>query len=199
MKKHGYSCLNRHREYNWPCLSDEKYLLIGDSLIKYINRAKHLRIRSYPGATAYDLYNKVWSGELDVSQPSIVICAVGTNDVTNLKVDPTVIAYGIMFLFHTIHEFNPEARLMYSGMLVRPKDEGGVIEQRRRVVNKIVQRACRHEQIHFLKAWKSMMNKSDLRPRAYAKDGLHLSRSGARYLYRYLEGNICLVEGAMKL
>jgi lysophospholipase L1-like esterase len=174
-------------------------MVLGDSIIKHINRAKHLRIRSYPGASTFDLYNKIWAGEIDVSQHSILICAVGTNDLTNLKVKPCVIADGILFLFHTIREFNPHALLMYSGMLIRPKDAGGVLEQRRRLVNKLVQRRCRDENIHFLKSWKSMMNGSELRSRAYAKDGLHLSRTGARCLYRYLQGNICTVEGDMKL
>jgi lysophospholipase L1-like esterase len=199
MKVHGYGCMNRHREYNWPPLSQEKYMLLGDSLIKYINRAKHLRIRSYPGANAYDLYNKIWAGELDVSKHSLLICAIGTNDLSNLKVKPCVIANAIAYLFHTIREFNPHARLMFSGLLVRPKNLGGPIEQRRRLVNKLVQRHCRNEDIHFIKSWKALMNQSDLRPWAYAKDGLHLSRIGARYLYRRIEGNICTIEGEMKL
>ena len=199
IRKHGYLCMNRHKQYNWPCLSDEKFMLIGDSLVKHINRAKHLRIRAYPGASTFDIYNKIWSGELDVSWHSLLICAVGTNDLCNLNVQPSIIVYGIKFLFHTLKEFNPGARLIYSGMLVRPKDLGGVIEQRRKLVNKMVQRHCRQEGIIFLKSWKCMLNGTDLRPRAYAKDGLHLSRLGARYLYRFLQGNICTAEGEMKL
>ena len=199
MRIHGYSCLNRHREYNWPALSDEKYMLLGDSIVKHINRAKHMRVRSFPGSTTYDLYNKIWSGELDVSKHSLLICSVGTNDITNMKVNPCIIAYGVKFLLHTLKEFNPGARLMYAGMLIRPKDIGSIIEQRRKLVNKLVQIYCREEGIHFLKAWKSMMTGPHIKARAYAKDGLHLSRTGARYFYKYIEGNIRTVEGEMRL
>ena len=158
-----------------------------------------MRVRSYPGANTFDLYNKIWSRELDVSKHSLLICSIGTNDLCNLKVDAHVIAQAVMYLFHTIKEFNPQARLMYVGILIRPKDIGGILEQRRKVVNKLIQRYCRQEGVHFLRAWRSMTNGEDLKARAYAKDGLHLSRTGARYLYRYIEGNIRTVEGFMKL
>ena len=174
-------------------------MILGDSIIKHINRAKHLRVRSYPGACVYHLYNRILSGELDVCQHSIVICSVGTNDICNLKVDPSVIAQGIMFLFHTINQFNPEALLIYSGMIIRPKDLGTILERRRRLVNDIVYRQCQANGIQFLKSWKCLMRKSDLRPYAYGRDGLHLSRLGAIYLYKFLEGNIRTVEGLMKL
>ena len=77
-------------------------MLIGDSLVKHLNRAKHLRIRAYPGACTYDIYNRVWSGELDVCWHSMLICAVGTNDLCNLKVQPSTIVNAIRYLFHTL-------------------------------------------------------------------------------------------------
>jgi lysophospholipase L1-like esterase len=119
--------------------------------------------------------------------------------VTNLNVNPSTIAKGITYLLDTLTQFNPEAMVIYSGMIIRPKDLGTTLERRRRLVNDMVYRHCQANGIHFLKSWKCLMRGSDLRPHVYARDGLHLSRLGARYLYKFLEGNMRTVEGLMKL
>jgi lysophospholipase L1-like esterase len=199
IRTHGYTCLNRHREYNWPPLRQEKYLLVGDSIIKRINRSKHLRVQAFPGATSYSLYNKVWSGDIEPQEFSMIIVSVATNDLCEKDKSPSEIANSIRYLFHTLRVFNPCAVLVYSAMVVRPKDIGGPLEQRRKVVNSIVQHHCRYQNVIYLKSWKCLLYRGNIKPRVYAKDNLHLSATGSRTLYRFIEGNIRTIEGLMKL
>ena len=196
---HGYGCMNHHTSYSWPALARERFLLIGDSIVKFINRGKHLRVMAFPGATTHMIYEKICKKEIDVVGFDLIFVALGTNDVSDHTLAPSMVTTGIMNLMDTIHIFNPEARLVVLGMLVRPKDEGQAIEYRRKLVNNMVQRDCKRYGIHFTKAWRALMNGSDLKPRVYAQDGLHLNRFGARFLYRTIEGNIRTLSGLMRL
>jgi hypothetical protein len=196
---HGYSCMNCHTSYSWPALDVEKYLLIGDSIVKFINRGKHLRVMAFPGAKAHTIYEKICKKEIEVAGYDLIFVEIGTNDVSNLELTPSMITCGIMNLMDTIHVYNPEARLVVLGMLVRPRDEGTAIEYRRKLVNVMVKGDCKRYGIHFTRAWRSLMNGLSIKPRVYAQDGLHLNRFGARFLYRTIEGNIRTLSGLMKL
>jgi lysophospholipase L1-like esterase len=172
---------------------------VGDSIVKFINRGKHLRVMAFPGARSHTIYEKVCSKEIDVALYDLVFVAIGTNDVSDPALTPSMVTTGIMNLMDTIHEFNPQARLVVVGMLIRPKDEGTAIEYQRRLVNNMVQQECKRYGIHYTKAWRSLMNGPALKPRVYAQDGLHLNRFGARFLYRTIEGNIRTLAGLMTL
>ena len=191
---HGYHCTNRHHHYNWPSLSTEKYLLVGDSLIKFINRAKHLRVQAFPGARAQGLLNKVCKRQLRVEGYYIILAAIGTNDASDLTMPPRLAAMGIIMLMSQIRAINPMAILVVSGLLIRPKDQGTQVEYRRRLINTIVQQMCKERGYFFFKSWKCLMTGSNVRQRVYARDGIHLNRFGARHLYRRLEGNIRALE-----
>jgi hypothetical protein len=191
--------MNRHRMYCWPSLSDEKYLLLGDSLVKFLNRAKHLRVVSVPGARTNAMIQKVCSGLIPTENFSLIIVAMGTNDVADVTMPPTLVAQGIVQLMARIEFINPTAVLMFSGLLVRPKDLGSQIELRRRVVNKLVFDMCNQRGYFCIKSWRCLMVKSQIRARVYATDGLHLNRTGARRLYNCLEGNILNLEGQINV
>ena len=92
VRAHGYNCTNRHKMYPLPSLSDEKYLLIGDSLVKFLNRGKHLRVISVPGARAHDLIVKITSGQIPIGAHSLVIVAAGTNDVADVTMPAKLVA-----------------------------------------------------------------------------------------------------------
>ena len=147
IRTYGYNCTNRHRLYSWPALSEEKYLLIGDSLVKYVNRAKHLRVVAGPGARAHDTIMKVGAGKIPVDGFSLVIVATGTNDVSDVTMPVKLVAQGIVMLMARIEAINPTAVMMFSGLLVRPKDLGGEIEYRRKIVNKLVFEMCNERDI----------------------------------------------------
>jgi lysophospholipase L1-like esterase len=185
--------------YDWPPLGEENYLLIGDSLIKHVNKTKHMRVMAYPGATASTLIRKISEWEIVPDLYTIVIVAVGTNNTANLTEPPREILLDITNLLDTVKDTNPGAMIAYSGMLTRPKDIGTIVEQRRKLLNKQLERACRSRGIYFIKSWKSLMNGLLIRDRVYARDGLHLNRFGTRFLYRFYEGTIKNIEGIMKL
>ena len=195
----GYNCMNRHRVYNWPSTCSEKYLLIGDSLVKYLLKCRHMRVVSLPGAGAYQVFTRLHSNQIRLENYTIICLAIGTNDVANMDNTPTYIADTIMMLLWFIKRANPTAIVAYSGMLIRPKDLGTFVEYRRHLVNSIIQKLCKAQNVRFLKAWKCLMTGSNVRDRTYARDGLHLNRSGARHIYRYLKGNITNFEGQMRL
>ena len=199
IRLHGYDCMNRHSVYNWPSLNQEKYLLIGDSLIKYINRCKHLRVVSLPGARAYDVFNRLMRRQIRLEHYNMIFCAIGTNDVACPDTSATLVAESIMTLMWVIRKSNPTAILVVLGMLIRPCDLGKPTEYKRRVVNSLVQSRCRAQGIYFRKAWKCLMTRSQVRVGVYARDNLHLNRIGARRVYQYVEGNIINLEGIMRL
>jgi hypothetical protein len=181
--------------YCWPSLSDQKYLLIGDSLVKFLNRTKHLRVVSVPGARTHNMIMRVCTGKIPTAKFTLVIVAMGTNDVADVTMPATLVAQGIVMLMARIEALNPTAVLMFSGLLVRPKDLGTKIEYRRKLVNKLVFELCNQRGYFCIKSWKCLMVKSELRARVYARDGLHLNRTGARHLYNCMEGNILNLEG----
>jgi hypothetical protein len=156
-------------------LSDEKYLLIGDSLLKFLNRGKHLRVISVPGARAHDLLVKVSTGQLLIGQHSLVIVAAGTNDVADLTMPAKLAAQGIVMLMVQIQALDPTAVIMFSGLLCRPKDMGTITEYRRKMVNQIVFQMCNKRGFFCIKSWKCLMVGLEVRPRVYARDGLHLN------------------------
>ena len=199
LRKWGYGCLHKHRSYSWPALVKEDYILIGDSLVKFVNRTKYMRVVAYPGGTAESILNKMCNSDFDPSFHQIIVVAVGTNDVANLSRTPREITWDIMNLIDSLRLANPMAMIAFSGILIRPKDFGSPIEQRRRLVNKLVEWSCKSRGVYFMKSWKGLMNGSDLKRRVFARDGLHLNRFGARFLYRYIEGNLKNMEGLMRL
>lgn len=198
IRLHGYNCVNRHKLYSWPSLSKEKYLLLGDSLLKFINRAKHLRVIAIPGARAHDMLRRVCATQIRIEGYSLIICAIGTNDAADPTMPCKLAAQGISMLMATISSINPDAMVMFSGLLIRPKDIGTHIEYRRMLINKIVTDMCKSKGIRIIKSWRCLMTRSNVRDRVYARDGLHLNRMGARHLYKCLEGNITNVEGKLK-
>ena len=183
--------------YSWPALCEERYLLIGDSLVKFLNRGKHLRVMAVPGARAHDMIIKVQANKIPLDPYSIVIVALGTNDVSDVTMPPMLVAKGIVMLMVLIQSKNPRAVIMFSGLLCRPKDIGTEIEFRRKLVNQIVFAMCNERGFFSIKAWKCLMQGLSVRPRVYARDGLHLNRTGARRLYNCLEGNITNLEGRL--
>jgi hypothetical protein len=194
IRENGYNCVNRHRLYNWPSLNTQKYLLLGDSLIKHVNRTKHTRVMSYPGARAHDLLLKVCREEINVEGFQMIIGAVGTNDASDTSMPPSLAAQGIVLMMACIAAANPRAIIIISGMLIRPKDQGTVVEYRRKLINRMVELKCRERGNYFFKTWKCLMTRSSIRARVYARDGLHLNRYGARHVWRRLEGNIRALE-----
>jgi hypothetical protein len=180
-------------------MSQEKYILLGDSLIKYINRTKHTRVMAFPGARAHDLMMKIYTGAIRVEQYQIAVCAVGTNDASDTTMPCMLAADGIMMLMSQIAAANPHCILVYSAMLIRPKDLGTSVEYRRRLINSIIQKKCKGAGYYFYKTWKCLMTQSNIRHRVYARDGLHLNQHGARHVWRRIEGNIRALEGGLRL
>ena len=155
---------------------------------------------SLPGAGAYDIFTRLYQKQIRLESYSIIFVATGTNDVANMKNQPTLIADYIMTLVWFIRQQNPSAIIGVCSMIIRPKDLGTMIEYRRHLVNSIVKRLCRaHVGVFFLQSFRCLMTRSGIRPRCYAHDGLHLNRTGARHIYSYLKGTITRLEGSMRL
>jgi lysophospholipase L1-like esterase len=152
-----------------------------------------------PGARAEDVFNRLMRRQIRLANYQLIICTIGTNDVASKETSATLVAEGIMTLMWVIRRANPTAILVVSGMLIRKADLGTPVEYKRRLVNTIVQRRCRVQGVKFWKAWKCLMTRSEVRRGVYAMDNLHLNRSGARIVYKFLEGNITNLEGGMRL
>jgi hypothetical protein len=90
---------------------------------------------------------KVCARKIPVDGFSLVIVATGTNDVSDVTMPVKLVAQGIVMLMARIEAINPTAVMMFSGLLVRPKDLGGEIEYRRKIVNKLVFEMCNERDI----------------------------------------------------
>jgi lysophospholipase L1-like esterase len=192
--------MNKHHLYNWPATCREQYLLLGDSLVKYMNKCRHMRVVAMPGARAYDVFTRLLRDQIRLERYAIILCAVGTNDVANKDCTASQVADFVMTLVYYIRKANPTAVIAISGMLIRPKDLATPIEYKRRLANTILEKMCKRiPGIYFLRSWKCLMTRSGIRARCYARDGLHLNRTGARHLYNYYKGNMTNFEGQMRL
>jgi lysophospholipase L1-like esterase len=138
-----------------------------------------MRVVAMPGARAYDVFTRLMRNQIRLDRYAIVFLAIGTNDVDNADSRASAIIEGIMTLVFFIRKHNPTAVIAVSGMLIRPKNLCTPIEYKRKLVNTMVEKMCKRlPGIAFMRSWKCLMTRSGVRAGCYARDNLHLNRTG---------------------
>jgi lysophospholipase L1-like esterase len=191
-------CRARHACYVWPALEEEEAIILGDSLIKKVRHLRRTSVYAIPGVSLEGLYDEIRWNKVDISfQRGILVCA-GTNNLSTNSVDE--IRAKLAALVDIIRTKNADCEIMYSGIIIRPRDESDdhhftftgdtSLAQKRRDVNHVVKPMLAARGASMIPTWNAVMQGSIANPAMYANDGLHLSDAGVRRITQYLIGNL---------
>jgi hypothetical protein len=186
-------CKGRHCRYVWPAEQFEEALILSDSILRKVRYLRRTKVYAVPGADLDRLAQEIRRGKVDVSFQRAILVHAGTN---NLQANsPQEIRRKTEILVDTIRARNATAKIMISGILVRPRDEvnGGMYTRRghitlalRRQANLLVQRMIQARGDIYLKSWKCVMVNQGPNHLYYHTDGLHLSDRGVYRIQQYL-------------
>ena len=75
--------------YDYPAVTvKDKYLLLGDSIVKNVDNLKNTLVISYPGATISKMLVLIRHGKVpEIANKSIILLHFGTNDINSVSYD----------------------------------------------------------------------------------------------------------------
>ena len=148
-------------------------VIIGDSMIKYINdreisRSSSVNIRSHPGATTEDLIDYV--RPITRKNPKMMVIHSGTNDITN-KVNTL---QKIRKVIHAIKEndVNDEIEIVLSSAIHRDDQD---VEDEISELHKKLENLCKGKGMRFI-------DNSNIKSPSLNRSKLHLKKSGTALL-----------------
>ena len=148
-------------------------VIIGDSMIKYINdreisRSSSVNIRSHPGATTEDLIDYV--RPITRKNPKMMVIHSGTNGITN-KVNTL---QKIRKVIHAIKEndVNDEIEIVLSSVIHRDDQD---VEDEISELNKKLENLCKGKGMRFI-------DNSNIKSPSLNRSKLHLKKSGTALL-----------------
>ena len=162
-------------------------LILGDSMLRGVERVCHARIVVRPGCTASRMERFLLSGDCPhLGQFSTIVFHLGTNDIfTSIH----VVKADFIRLFETINSMTQHATVAFSTILPRPRDH---LRSRApiKALNLWLAPACRRNGYHLLNPQK-LFRRRDGTPHAdLFRDGLHLNRDGCYKLRDYYRSKI---------
>ena len=169
------------READKVC--DNRILWIGDSLVRFVDREfcgvdRTNRTRlCLPGARIDDV---CWQVDSMCRDQDVVVVSVGTNDVPYGSLDSIRRSY--KELLFRLKETG--CKVVVVGLL--PRRGSASMLHMMVVINSWLESICRLFGFEFVDFW----SKFDSRPDRFMKDGLHLTREGARVLARGVNGKV---------
>ena len=176
-------------------LTWEDYLIVGDSLIKNVkswrktNGDKGIQcdITPFRGCTIDRLTDKIRRGRIEIGKYKKIIIAIGTNNITQSK---TQMKFHLTELVDEIKQKNPEAKVIYSSILPRPKDHSDTWEKIL-AINSWMNANKRQGKFHTWQTYKPFIYKRKKDEKAEPKshlysDGLHLTPDGEKILDQQL-------------
>ena len=181
------ACPFKHRRYDWPGVFGNINLLLSDSICKYVQEMHDTRVIAVPGANIDTIFNMIMTNKVDVQGYRIILLHFGSNDTFIAK--PIQIAQNMSRLIDMIIMRNPQVRIAVSGIIVR-YEHTWQEEENRRFTNDEIAIMCSLRGIRQMKSWKCVLSKGVPIHADYARDDIHLSRSGADKIKEYMEGNI---------
>lgn len=178
-----------------------KLLLIGDSIIKYIdaNRLMHTR-KNYkfclPGATIETIENILINTYKHLNHDIVtdVLVHVGTNNIPQDHFN--IVINSVARLLHTVQKLFPQSDIYFSGII--PKYSNAYIGVTDKI-NYAVRNWCRANGYHFIDTRGLFVNsKHRIRfDRLSKNDRLHLNRAGVQALAKYFTFYLNTLYGKM--
>jgi len=166
-----------------------KLLLIGDSMIKYIdaNRLMYTRKNDklcIPGATIETIENEIIKTYKDTNNDAYtdVLVHVGTNNIPHDH--PNIVINSLARLMHTVRKIFPLAEMYCSGIIPKYSNAYIIITDK---INYALRNWCRVNGCHFVDTRGLFVNsKYRIRfDRLSKNDRLHLNRAGVQALAKY--------------
>ena len=198
IKLSGYNCNLKHRSYQWPAKIANNNTLISDSICKYSRSLNDTFVQAYPGANINSITFKIRIGRIKVTEYSIIILHVGTNDLW--KRNPSIVINDMKLLIETIRTRNPTAVIVLSQLINRPCDEVET-DQYRKTVNRGYQNLAKELKsgCNTWKTWRSTENRDRTTDRSlFSRDLLHLNYKGNLRLKQYIESNLVTLKGILQ-
>ena len=196
-----YPCPFRHCEYHWPGQHCPWInTLIGDSIIKYVNELTDTYVQAYPGAAIQDIIAKIQRGDIWLSGYRIIIFHVGSNNLHDEHVTVSGMFEAYKKLVYLTRSQNSRAAIVISEIIPRTyEDQEGL--NKRMFVNRAIEYLAKHEQeVYFFRTYRAFTYGLTLWAdrKFFARDGLHLNRTGTRALKGSLNGNIITLKGKLR-
>ena len=196
IRQFGYNCPYRHREYKWPAVIADNFTLVSDSLCKFVHQSNQVYVQSYPGATVRGLCWKIGLGKVRLCGYKIIVLHVGTNDLISKPIERIVEDYEQLIL--SVRKLSNKALIGVSAIIPRPIDER-THKQKRISVNKALNLMCKDfADCIFLRTYKPFERNKLGSRELFAKDGLHLSRAGAKVMKSFINSNIITLQERLK-
>ena len=81
MLENGLACKYKHCYYHWHGVTDDRVVLVGDSIFKWVKDVAHLEIKAYPGLDLLNAFVKMCSGEASLVGHAGLVLAAGGNNI----------------------------------------------------------------------------------------------------------------------
>lgn len=164
-------------------------LILGDSIIKYVDSIRHAQVVSFPGISCSQLEQLIARNKIpELRDQEVILIHCGTNDLDQHWRDTV---FNISRLLVAITDKLPNAKIIWSSILPRPArtfyhDEESV---RRNIIriNKEIKKRQRHLKITTCPSHTSFHYAKSPITKLFARDYLHLKTKGTlllRELYR---------------
>lgn len=171
---------------NGPSSEGPEVMVVGDSQIRYVDRAfcekerkRRMRV-CLPGAGVQDILDRYDRLVVGSGEASVVILHVGVNDVKKERSESLMKKY--KDLLARVRESGRNA--IVSGVLPR-MNVSKEWSSRAIGLNERVRKEC-GDDVVFLDTWSMFWGVNEL----YARDGLHLSKSGVQLLSKCFEQGV---------
>ena len=168
------------RCYKWLAKIRSNFLVLGDSIIKFIKVTNQTDIISFPGATIDRLFWKIKLGQLPIYRYKIIIFHVGTNDFAN-KISVQQILSKLKRLVNLVKYLYSSVIIGISALIPRPCDSESrnseLIE-----LNKHIKSFCHSTGTNFIPTFRRFIDTQtkSIKQALYARDKLHLNFLGAK-------------------
>ena len=164
-------------------------IILGDSIIKYVDEVRHSRVISYPGITCSELEQLIIRDKIsNLSDNEVIGLHVGTNDL-DMHWRSTV--HEISRLLVSVTDKCPNSKVVWSNILPRPAATEHVCKEDVRTniikINKAIKANQRHLKVVTLPSHTSFHQSKFPTYKLFAIDYLHLKTKGTfllRELYR---------------
>lgn len=176
-------------------------LFLGDSITQGFHRGQWARLAKYEplnfGISAErteHVLARVQQGELEGIKPKVVVMLIGTNNISQCDDKPEWIAAGIKKIIDTVHEKQPQAKVLLLGIF--PRDTIG--SHKREMVmatNKILATFNNGKNVRYLYFGDQLLGADgNVRPEL-SKDTVHQTAAGYKI---WLDNMLPLLDEMMK-
>ena len=180
----------------------EKTLIIGDSILKYIedwtqeiklitHSTRNIKVTCIRGCTFKKIYQKLTENTVQIQDYKTIIIHLGTNDLDtypNRKVN-----FYFVQLVDKIKQHNPQAILTISTPIPRPKDHQTTHGKIKKFIKWLLDNRTKgkysvwRSDKTFLQKARNNQTPGIRDPTDYHKDGLHINRKGTQRLIQQLK------------